>query len=163
MATTVGWAGNIDRLAASRSPVTTVGRGRVSVSVGGVLCCTTRCGAVQAVAGSPSAAAYAEPRMSTRSESPLARVVEGAAIKSASVGPCRGRTHTIGVTDTGRGTVSVRLRLAGSSGARAIEAAQRTPSGPGAQPGLPSSSDPRSQPAIAEPGGGPGTSTVCRS
>ncbi|WP_231986905.1 discoidin domain-containing protein, partial [Mycobacterium sp. E1386] len=91
--------------------VTSVGRGRVSVKVGGVLCCTTRCGAVHAVAGSPSVAAYAEPRTSTRSESPRALVVFGSASRSASLGPCRGRTHTNGVTDIGAGTVSVRLRL----------------------------------------------------
>ena len=66
------------------------------------------------------------------------------------------------VTDTGFRTVSVRLKLTGSSGASAIDAAQRTPSGAWAQPGLPSSSDPRSHPVIAEPGGGPATSTVWR-
>src|SRR6516165_9203505 len=161
-ATRVGCAGNADRLGATRSPATSVGRGRVTVSVGGDLCCTTRCGAVHEVAGSPSVAAYADPRTSTTSESPWARVVFGSAIRSASLGPCRGRTHTIGVTDTGAATVRVRLKLTGSSGANAIEGAQRTPSGAPAQPGLPSSSDPRSQSAIAEPGGGPGTRTVCR-
>ncbi len=128
-ATTVGWAGNVDRLRTRRSPATSVGRGRVSVSVGAVLCCTTRCGAVHAVAGSPSVAAYAEPRMSSGSESPLALVVFGSAIRSASLGPCRGRTHTSGVTGTGFGTVSVRLKLTGSSGASAIDAAQRMLSG----------------------------------
>ncbi len=161
-ASSVGWAGNADRLGATRSPKTSVGRGRVTVSVGGDLCCTTRCGAIHAVAGSPSVAAYAEPRMSITSESPCARVVFGSATRSASLGPSRGRTHTVGVTDTGAATVRVRLKLTGSSGASAIEAAQRTPSGARAQPGLPSSSEPRSQPAIAEPGGGPGTATVWR-
>src|SRR6201993_5227836 len=100
--------------------------------------------------------------MSPVSESPWAGVVFGSAIRSASLGPCRGRTHSVGVTDAGAGTVRVRLKLTGSSGASAIEGAQRTPSGADAQPGLPSSSDPRSQPATAEPGGGPGSSAVCR-
>src|SRR6185312_5324049 len=89
-------------------------------------------------------------------------VVLGSVIRAASLGPCRGRTHTVGVTDTGAGTVSVRLKFTGSSGARAIDGAHRTLSGAGAQPGLPSSSDPRSHPVIGEPGGGPGTRTVCR-
>ena len=41
-------------------------------------------------------------------------------------------------------------------------AAHRVPFGLWAQPGRPSSSDPRSHCATAEFGGGPGTSTVCR-
>lgn len=83
-ATIVGWAGTADRLAVNRNPVTSVGRGKVRVSVGGVLYWTTCCGAVHAVAGSPSAAAYAEPSTSTRSESPWARTVPGSATRSAS-------------------------------------------------------------------------------
>ena len=84
-------------------------------------------------------------------------------IRSARLGPCRGRTHTVGVTDIGPGTASVRLRFTGSSGDSAIVAAQCTPSGPSAQPDRPSSSEPRSHCATAEFGGGPGTDTVWRS
>ncbi len=47
-------------------------------------------------------------------------------IRSASLGPWRGRTHTVGVTDVGAGTVSVRLKVTGSSGASSIDGAQRT-------------------------------------
>ena len=60
------------------------------------------------------------------------------------------------------GTVSVRLKVTGSSGATAIDAAQCTPSGESAQPSRPSSSEPRSQAATAAPAGGAGTTTVCR-
>src|SRR5271156_279716 len=160
-ATMVGCAGTDDRLGVSRSPVTSVGRGRVRVSVGGVLCCTTRCGAVHAVVGSPSVAAYAEPRTSTRSESPRARVVSGSAIRSASLGPGRARTHTVGSVETGWGTVSVRLNVTDVSGVSAIEAAHCVVAGspgPSAQPGRPSSSEPRSHRATAAFGGGVGTS-----
>ena len=55
-------------------------------------------------------------------------------MRSARFGPCRARTHTVGVTAIGSGTVSVRLRLTGSSGDSAIVAAHRTASGPSAQP-----------------------------
>lgn len=42
----VGWVGNIDWLVVSCSLVIMVGCGRVSVSVGGVLCCIICCGVV---------------------------------------------------------------------------------------------------------------------
>ena len=90
-------------------------------------------------------------------------MVPGWLIRSARLGPCRGRTHTVGLTEIGSGTVSVRLRFTGSSGDNAIAAAQCMPSGPSAQPGRPSSSEPRSHWATAEFAGGPGTDTVWRS
>ncbi|CAG6963214.1 hypothetical protein PICSAR132_01370 [Mycobacterium avium subsp. paratuberculosis] len=83
-------------------------------------------------------------------------------IRSASLGPWRGRTHTVGVTDVGAGTVSVRLKVTGSSGASSIDGAQRTLSGARAQPGRPGSSGPNSHRVIGDSGGGPGTRTVCR-
>ncbi|KXW75023.1 hypothetical protein JL15_24715, partial [Mycolicibacterium phlei DSM 43071] len=161
--TIAGWAGRSVMLGVSSIPATSAGRGSFSVSVGGVLCCTSRCGAIHEVSGSPSAAAYAEPSTSIGSASPNARAAPGSAIRSASLGPCRERTHTVGVTAIGSGTVSVRLKLTGSSGDNAIAAAHRTPLGLSAQPGFPSSSEPRSHCATAESGGGPGTATVCRS
>ena len=96
--------------------------------------CTTFCGAIQDVRGSPSAAAKADPSMSITSASPVALAAPGCATRSASFGPCRARTHTVGVTVTGCGTVSVRLKFTGSSGASAIVAAQRMRSGPSAHP-----------------------------
>src|SRR5690348_7970471 len=96
------------------------------------------------------------------SASPRARAAPGALIRSARLGPWRARTHTVGVTAVGDGTVRVRLRFTGSSDDRAIEAAHRVPLGAAAQPGLPSSSEPRSHCATAEFAGGPGTSTVWR-
>jgi len=161
-ATSVGCAGSSEELGAIRTPATSLRVGSFSVSVGGVLYCTTPCGAVHAVRGSPSAAAYAEPCTSIGSASPVARALPGAAIKSARLGPCRARTHTVGVTAIWEGTVNVRLRFTGSSGDNAIAAAHRTPFGPSAQPGRPSNSDPRSHCATAEFAGGPGTFTVCR-
>jgi hypothetical protein len=136
--------------------------GSFSVSVGAVLCCTTPCGAVHAVAASPSAAAYAEPSTSIGSASPVAMAVPGSRTRSARLGPCRARTHTVGVTAVGSGTVSVRLRFTGSSGESAIVAAHRIPFGLSAQPCRPNSSEPRSHCATAEFGGGPGTITVWR-
>ena len=56
----------------------------------------------------------------------------------------------------------MRLRLTGSSEASAIAAAHRVPVGLSAHPDRPSSSVPRSHCAMADPGGGPGTSTVWR-
>ena len=56
-ATIVGWAGSVDELGVSRSPVTSRGLRQCQGQVGGVRCCTTRCGAVHAVRGSPSVAA----------------------------------------------------------------------------------------------------------
>ena len=64
--------------------------GSFRVRLGGVRYCTTRCGAVHAVRGSPSVAAYAEPSTSIGSASPEARVVPGWLIRSARLGPCRG-------------------------------------------------------------------------
>lgn len=69
----------------------------------------------------------------------------------------------MGCTSVSCGTVRVRLRFTGSSEASAIAAAHRTPTGLSAQPGLPSSSVPRSHCCTTEPAGGPGTSTVWRS
>src|ERR1700752_909636 len=161
-ATSVGCAGSTEELGVIRSPATAVRAGSFRGSVGGVLCWTTLCGAVHAVPGSPSAAAYAEPSTSTGSASPKIRALPGSLTKSARFGPWRGRTHTVGVTAVGWGTVSVRLRLTGSSGEIAIDAAHRVSLGLSAQPGRPSSSDPRSHCATAEFGGGPGTATVRR-
>ena len=53
----------------------------------------------------------------------------GALTRSARLGPWRARTHTVGVTAVGSGTVSVRLRFTGSSGESAIAAAHRMPLG----------------------------------
>ena len=70
-----------------------------------------------------------------------------------------------GVTDIGWGTVSVRLnfdrRLPVPAPSMARIARCRV-AGPSAQPGLPSSSEPRSHRATAAFGGGAGTSAVCR-
>ncbi len=57
IATSVGCAGSVDELGVTRSAVTSAAVGSFNVRVGGVRCCTTRCGAVHAVRGSPSVAA----------------------------------------------------------------------------------------------------------
>ena len=49
MATSVGCAGSTEELGVIRSPATSLRAGSFSVRVGGVLCCTTLCGAVHAV------------------------------------------------------------------------------------------------------------------
>ena len=114
------------------------GPGRFSVRVG------ADCGAARRPAARSTRCAgrrrwrrRRSPSTSIGSASPSARAVPGCAIRSARLGPCRARTHTVGVTDVGSGTVRVRLRLTGSSGDSAIAAAHRTPSGPSAQPGRP--------------------------
>src|SRR3981189_3273313 len=162
MATNVGCAGRTEELGVIRSPATSLLAGSFSVSVGGVLCCTTLCGAVHAVPGSPSAAAYAEPSASIGSASPRARAAPGALTRSARLGPWRARTHTVGVTAVGDGTVSVRLRFTGSPGESALDPAHRVPFGLLAQPGRPSSSAPRSHCAAAAVARGPGPSTGWR-
>ena len=86
MATSVGCAGSTEELGVIRSPATSLRAGSFSVRVGGVLCCTTFCGAVHAVPGSPSAAAYAEPSTSIGSASPSARAAPGALIEVGQIG-----------------------------------------------------------------------------
>ena len=158
----VGRVGRAEPLAIKCSPVTSVASGSVTVNVAPEPRWTTCCCAVHEVRGSPSVAAYADPCTSIRSASPRARVRPGWAIRSASRGPCRALTHMVGVTSIRVGTFSVRLSVTGSSGASAIDAAQSTASSASAHPSRPSSSDPRSQAATAEPLGGGGTTTVCR-
>ena len=163
MATSVGCAGSADELGVIRSPATSCGPGSFSVRLGGVRCCTTRCGAVHAV---PRVAVGGGVRRTQHVDRVGVAERRGpcraALIRSARLGPWRARTHTVGVTAVGVGTVSVRLRFTGSSGDSAMAAAHRMPSGLSAQPDRPSSSDPRSHCATAEFGGGPGTSTVWR-
>ncbi|CQA10753.1 Uncharacterised protein [Mycobacteroides abscessus] len=92
----------------------------------------------------------------------MATVVPGCWIRSRSCGPGRARTHNRGVNETGWGTVNVRMKVPGSSGARESVAAHRNRCGEGAHPDRPCRGEPRSQPRGLSPAGGGGTVALWR-
>ena len=162
-ATIVGCAGSADRLGSTRSPATSVGRGRVSgqrrrglvlhdplrrgprggrVTVGG------RVGRAEDVHHVGITLGPSGIRLGDQ-------VGQLGALPRAH--PHRRRHRHRGRHGQGAAEID---RLLGRQRHRRPRSARCR--APGRSPACPSSSDPRSQPAIAEPGGGPGTCTVCR-
>ncbi len=163
-ATSVGCAGSSDELGVSRSAATSVGRGQRQRQVGAASGAARRAAARSTTcAGRRRWRRRRSPaRRSSRRHRRRARCPAGA-IRSARLGPWRGahphrRRHRDRLGHRQRPAQVDRLL------GRQRHASPRTARRRGRRrsPGRPSSSEPRSHCATAEPGGGPGTSTVCR-